>query len=84
MFLTQLIEEFEEVTFEHLTRDKNQFADALATLAAMIQLDYGVMLNPYRLMPGAHRYTVPKPTAHLKNYHGSTISKPISRIGHIQ
>jgi len=48
-FLIQLIEEFEEITFEHLTRDKNQFADILATLASMIQLDCRVHVQPIQI-----------------------------------
>ncbi|KAJ9135135.1 hypothetical protein P3X46_032349 [Hevea brasiliensis] len=31
----ELIKKFEEISFTHLGRDKNQFADALATLAVM-------------------------------------------------
>ncbi|XP_057999421.1 uncharacterized protein LOC131178475 [Hevea brasiliensis] len=35
------LEEFEEISFTHLSRDKNQFADALATLAVMTQMEEG-------------------------------------------
>ncbi|XP_054808657.1 uncharacterized protein LOC129310764 [Prosopis cineraria] len=34
--LTNLIKQFKVVSFHHLTQDKNRFADALVTLAAMI------------------------------------------------
>ncbi|XP_054808687.1 uncharacterized protein LOC129310801 [Prosopis cineraria] len=44
--LTDLIKQFKIVSFHHLTRDKNCFADALATLVAMIQLDCGVHVQP--------------------------------------
>ncbi|KAI4318298.1 hypothetical protein L6164_026085 [Bauhinia variegata] len=33
--------EFDDITFSHLTRDKNQYADALATLAVMTKLEVG-------------------------------------------
>lgn len=48
-YLSQLCEHFEEITFSHLPRDKNLFADALATLAAMVKLEYGVCLQPLRV-----------------------------------
>ncbi|XP_054806263.1 uncharacterized protein LOC129308925 [Prosopis cineraria] len=47
--LTNLIKQFEVVSFHHLTRDKNHFADALTTLAAMIQLNYGVHVQPIQV-----------------------------------
>ncbi|XP_054801430.1 uncharacterized protein LOC129305422 [Prosopis cineraria] len=47
--LTNLIKQFEVVSFHHLTRDKNCFTDALATLAAIIQLDYGVHVQPIQV-----------------------------------
>ena len=47
--LTQLMTRFEEVSFSHLTRDKNQFADALATLAAMFKLNINVEVQPIHI-----------------------------------
>ncbi|KAI4347752.1 hypothetical protein L6164_008535 [Bauhinia variegata] len=44
-FLTELIEEFDDITFSHLTRDKNQYAYAFATLAVMTKLDIGVIIQ---------------------------------------
>ncbi|KAI4351382.1 hypothetical protein L6164_005752 [Bauhinia variegata] len=44
-FLTELIEEFDNITFSHLTCDKNQYADALATLAVMTTLNIGVIVQ---------------------------------------
>jgi len=38
-YLGPLIEKFEEIQFEHVPREKNQIADALATLAAMMTLN---------------------------------------------
>jgi ribonuclease HI len=38
-YLLRLAIEFEEIKFTHISRDKNQFADALATLALMTQVD---------------------------------------------
>ncbi|XP_057994954.1 uncharacterized protein LOC131175261 [Hevea brasiliensis] len=40
-YLLELIKKFKEVSFSHLNRDKNQFADALATLAVMAQMEEG-------------------------------------------
>ncbi|KAJ9185380.1 hypothetical protein P3X46_005022 [Hevea brasiliensis] len=40
-YLMELIKKFEEISFTHLSRDKNQFADALATLAVMAQMEEG-------------------------------------------
>jgi len=34
-YLSKLANEFEEIKFTHISRDKNQFVDALATLALM-------------------------------------------------
>ena len=48
-FLSDLCEEFDEITFTHLPRDKNLFADALATLAVMVNLECGVHLQPLRV-----------------------------------
>lgn len=34
-----MINQFEEIMFEHMSREHNQISDALATLAALLQLD---------------------------------------------
>ena len=34
-----MVDEFEVINFEYLTREENQMADALATLAAMFQIN---------------------------------------------
>ncbi|XP_054797600.1 uncharacterized protein LOC129302733 [Prosopis cineraria] len=47
--LTNLIKQFEVISFHHLTQDKNHFADALATLAVMIQLDCGIHVQPIQV-----------------------------------
>ena len=38
-FIKRLIEQFEEITFKHLPREKNYLADALATLATMFKVN---------------------------------------------
>ncbi|XP_054781968.1 uncharacterized protein LOC129289189 [Prosopis cineraria] len=48
-YLTQLINKFDKVRFHHLSRDRNQFADALATLAVIVKLDYGIHVQPIRI-----------------------------------
>jgi len=54
-YLTQLIAKFEEATFSHLTSDKNQFADALATLVAMTRLSLHIDLQSIQI----RMHTVP-------------------------
>ncbi|XP_058217384.1 uncharacterized protein LOC131328459 [Rhododendron vialii] len=44
--LEDLIPHFNKVTFTHVPRLKNQFADALATLVAMVEIPIGVRLRP--------------------------------------
>ncbi|XP_058223137.1 uncharacterized protein LOC131332845 [Rhododendron vialii] len=44
--LEDLIPHFNKVTFTHIPHLKNQFADALATLASMVELPLGVKLCP--------------------------------------
>ena len=41
-FIKGLIEQFEEITFKHLPREKNYLADALATLATMFKVNTNV------------------------------------------
>jgi ribonuclease HI len=45
-YLSKLAESFDEIEFTHLGRDKNQFADALATLASMAIIDCGAKIQP--------------------------------------
>jgi hypothetical protein len=45
-YLSKLAESFNEIEFTHLGRDKNQFADALATLASMAIIDCGAKIQP--------------------------------------
>jgi ribonuclease HI len=40
-YLSSLISKFEEIHFDHIPREQNQMADALATLASMITLNDG-------------------------------------------
>ncbi|KAH7848295.1 hypothetical protein Vadar_000864 [Vaccinium darrowii] len=44
--LEDLIPRFQTVTFTHVPRLKNRFADALATLASMVEIPAGVKLRP--------------------------------------
>ena len=45
----QLAGEFEEIKFDYIPREKNQIADALATLAAMIKLEGDGRLQPIHI-----------------------------------
>lgn len=44
--LQKLIPQFELVSFTHIPREQNRFADALATLASMIEIPMGVKVRP--------------------------------------
>ena len=48
-YLTKLRSKFDEIEFQHLPRDKNPFADALATLASMIKLDEATTIRPLQI-----------------------------------
>ncbi|XP_048132952.1 uncharacterized protein LOC125314539, partial [Rhodamnia argentea] len=48
-YLEELIQHFEEITFEYLPRTQNHFADALATLSAMLQVQNGLEIEPLRI-----------------------------------
>ena len=45
-YLSKLVKEFDEIKFSYMGRDKNQFADALATIAFMDKIDYGNKVQP--------------------------------------
>jgi len=45
-YLSKLANEFEEIKFTHISRDKNQFVDALATVASMTQINIGSKIQP--------------------------------------
>jgi hypothetical protein len=47
--LSKLAGEFEEIEFTHLGRERNQFADALATLASMARIDFGHKVQPVHI-----------------------------------
>ena len=38
-FIKKMIEQFEDITFKHLSREENYLADALATLATMFKVN---------------------------------------------
>ncbi|XP_022719759.1 uncharacterized protein LOC111277618 [Durio zibethinus] len=40
---------FQKIQFQHVPREENQIADALATLAAMFKLNNGVRIQPVRV-----------------------------------
>ena len=45
-YLLKLANEFKEIKFNHINRDKNQFANALATLALMTHINIGSRIQP--------------------------------------
>ena len=45
-YLDLLVDRFDELRYIHLPREENQFADALATLASVIEIHAGVTVRP--------------------------------------
>ena len=45
-YLDLLVDRFEELRYIHLPRAENQFADALATLASVIEIPVRVTVRP--------------------------------------
>ena len=45
-YLDLLVDKFENLKYIHLPRAENQFVDALATLASMIEILVGVTMRP--------------------------------------
>lgn len=57
----KLVKEFDDITFCYLPRDKNQMADALATLASMIKVNKQEDVKPIRMSiyeTPAHCYNI--------------------------
>ena len=48
-YLARMVKGFKEVSFTYVPRTQNQFADALATLASMIQLTEGISIQPLEI-----------------------------------
>ncbi|XP_028101431.1 uncharacterized protein LOC114300766 [Camellia sinensis] len=44
--LDVLILRFEKLTFTHLLRENNRFADMLATLSSVVDIPFGVKMHP--------------------------------------
>ena len=44
-----MIKQFKEINFNHVPREKNQMADALATLAFMFQVNSSDEVHPIRM-----------------------------------
>jgi hypothetical protein len=45
-YLLRLANEFEEIKFTYISRDKNQFVDVLTTLTSMTQVDAKSKIQP--------------------------------------
>ncbi|XP_030471157.1 uncharacterized protein LOC115689292 [Syzygium oleosum] len=48
-YLEEIMKEFEDISFEYLSRSRNQFADALATLSSMLQVTSGLEVEPLKI-----------------------------------
>lgn len=48
-YLEDISLKFRRITFNYLSRTKNQFADALATLASMISIREGIDIRPIEI-----------------------------------
>lgn len=44
-----MIEEFKEISFSHIEREKNRFTDVLATLASMTKIDCEIDIQPLQI-----------------------------------
>ncbi|XP_043700007.1 uncharacterized protein LOC122650677 [Telopea speciosissima] len=42
-------EEFEEISFSYMPRDSNRFVDVLATLASMVEMEFGTKVHPFSI-----------------------------------
>ena len=49
-YLQELVRYFKTVTFHYLPREKNRFADALATLASLVEFPEGKEVKPFRIL----------------------------------
>ena len=49
MTMEELISEFDDISFEYLSRSHNQFADVLATLSSMLQVTNGLEIEPLKI-----------------------------------
>ena len=52
-YLDLLVARFDELRYIHLPRVENQFADALATLASMVEIPAGVIVRPLLIETGS-------------------------------
>ena len=48
-YITDMIKQFNEINFNHVPREVNQMADALATLAAMFQVNSSDEVQPIKM-----------------------------------
>lgn len=64
-YLDELVEEFEDISFDYLSKTRNQFTDALATLSSMLQVADGLEVEPLKIE------VLPKPA-----YCMTTIEEP--------
>ena len=58
-----MVDKFEVINFEHLSREENQMADALATLTSMFQINSNDKVQLIRMSikkKPAHYYTLKK------------------------
>ena len=95
-YLDLLVDMFEELRYIHLPRVENQFADALATLAFVIEIPTGVTVRPLLIETrSAPTYCcLIRDIEDRMDYHGTmifisfchvalTLSQPLSRIGEL-
>ncbi|XP_043725722.1 uncharacterized protein LOC122672293 [Telopea speciosissima] len=59
VYLEQLAKGFKEISFEYLPRDSNRFADALATLASMVECDPRDRIRPFLIERTSPTYGEP-------------------------
>ena len=47
--ITELVKQFEKISFHHLLREDNQIVDALATLATMFKVNMDTEVQPIKI-----------------------------------
>jgi len=78
-YLLKLANEFEEIKFTHISRDKNNFTDVLATLALMTHINFGSEFQPISIKI---RNLQPHCSHQMEN-HGTMISRGLANAGNI-
>jgi len=78
-YFSNLTNKFEEIKFTHMSRGKNKFADALANLASMTQINIGGMNQPISIEVRNFQAHIAHFKSHKMRNHGLVTSSNLSR-----